>query len=66
MTIMQTRRDLEQWVNDRVGPGDVTEADIERIADAIEDLDGCPWWGDNWAEWLDEATPDNLYDLLHG
>lgn len=60
---MTTRRDLEQWVSDRVGDG-VTDEQIEEIADAIEDIDGCPYWGDNWAEFLENSTPDNLIDLL--
>lgn len=63
VTNIASQRDLEQWVSDRVGDG-VTDEEIEQIADAIQDIDGCPWWGDNWTDFLETATPENLVDLL--
>ena len=60
--IMTTRRDLDQWVADRVGSG-VTEADIAAIVAVIRADPKCPAWGRDWFEFLD-VLPEDLCDLI--
>jgi len=61
--VITTRRDLHNWVWERLADADAFE--IERTVIAIENHPKRPEWGTDWEEFFsDDVLPENLCDLF--
>ncbi len=59
--VLNSSRDLRQWVWDHIGYG-VTDADVSAVLSWIA-TDDHPAWGEDWAAYLD-SLPDPLCKLI--
>lgn len=62
MLIINSWKDLENWVVEHVDPSTNSQVCLD-LAECIRYTNDCPCWGQDWSAYL-ASLPENLLDLL--